>query len=149
MRIARIEGVRLRRRRPAPPPGEVDAATVPDRLGRDFTAMALNERYVGEIAYLPVEGGSFLSPATVIDLYRRRLTGWAIADHMRTDLVETALRRAQIGRGGLSGTITHTDIRVHPFHTVPQRTGCAAIAGASRLLGRRRSHRIVRRRPQT
>lgn len=109
MRIAGIEGVRLRRRRPAPPPEDADSAAVPDRLGRDFTATALNTRYVGDITYLPIEGGSFLYLATVIDLYSRRLSGWAIADHMRTDLVATALRRAQIVRGGLAGAIIHTD----------------------------------------
>lgn len=109
MRIAGIEGVRLRGQRPAPPPGDVDSATVPDRLGRDFTSTASNTRYVGDLTYLPVADGSFLYLATVIDLYSRRLAGWAIADHMRTDLVETALRRAQIVRGGLAGAIMHTD----------------------------------------
>jgi transposase InsO family protein len=82
---------------------------VPDRLGRDFTAAAPNRRYVGDITYLPVEDGSFLYLATVIDLYSRRLVGWAIADHMRTDLVETALRRAAVIRGGLDGALMHTD----------------------------------------
>jgi transposase InsO family protein len=109
MRVAGIEGVRLRRRRPAPVPEDADAAAVPDRLGRDFTAGAPNERYVGDITYLPVEGGSFLYLATVIDLFSRRLVGWAIADHMRTDLVEAALRRAHFVRGGLAGALMHTD----------------------------------------
>ncbi|MEV3939345.1 IS3 family transposase, partial [Glycomyces sp. NPDC049804] len=109
MRVAGICGVRLRRRRPAPPPQDPAAAAVPDRLGRDFTAAAPNRRYVGDITYLPVEGGSFLYLATVIDLYSRRLVGWAIADYMRTDLVEKALRRAEAIRGGLAGALMHTD----------------------------------------
>jgi len=109
MRVAGIEGVKLRRRRPAPPPADTEAAAVPDRLGRDFTATAPNTRYVGDITYLPVADGSFLYLATVIDLSSRRLAGWAINDHMRTDLVETALRRAHFVRGGLAGAIMHTD----------------------------------------
>lgn len=109
MSVAGIEGVRLRRRRPAPPPEDADAAAVPDRIGRDFTSASPNTRYVGDITYLPLADGSFLYLATVIDLYSRRLAGWAIEAHMRTDLVETALRRAQIVRGGMTGAIMHTD----------------------------------------
>lgn len=109
MREAGIEGVTLRRRRPAPPPEAADAAAVPDRLKRDFTAQAPNTRYVGDITYLPIEGGSFLYLATVIDLYSRRLAGWAIDDHMRTDLVEKSLRRAHYIRGSINGALMHTD----------------------------------------
>ncbi|WP_333490282.1 IS3 family transposase [Glycomyces luteolus] len=108
MRRARIEGVRLRKRRSAPasePAGQV----VPDRLGRDFTAPESNRRYVGDITYLPLEGGSFLYLATVLDLHSRRLAGWAIADHQRADLVETAPRRAHFVRGSISGAIFHAD----------------------------------------
>ncbi|WP_460499466.1 IS3 family transposase, partial [Glycomyces tarimensis] len=109
MRVAGIEGVTLRRRRPAPPLEDPGEAAAPDRLKRDFTAPAPNERYVGDITYLPVGDSSFLYLATVIDLFSRRLVGWAIADHMRTDLVETALRRAHCIRGGLAGALIHTD----------------------------------------
>jgi transposase InsO family protein len=109
MRIAGIEGVRLRRRRPVSPPEGPSAAAVPDRIGRDFTAEQMNSRYVGDITYLPIGGGEFLYLATVIDLFSRRLVGWAIADHMHTDLVETALRRAHFIRGSLAGALIHTD----------------------------------------
>jgi transposase InsO family protein len=79
MRRAQIVGVRLRKRRSAPAPvpaGQV----VPDRIERDFTAPEPNRRYVGDITYLPLEGGSFLDLATMVDLHSRRLAGWAIAD---------------------------------------------------------------------
>jgi transposase InsO family protein len=109
MRVAGIEGVRLRLRRPAPPPEDADVQDVPDRLRRDFTAEEPNARYVGDITYLPIADGSFLYLATVIDLFSRRLVGWAIADHMRTDLVETALRRAHFIRGSIKGALIHTD----------------------------------------
>ncbi len=109
MRLAGIEGVRLRRKRPAPPPKDDDAAAVPDHIKREFTAEEPNTRYVGDITYLPIGDGSFLYLATVIDLFSRRLVGWAIADHMRTDLVETALRRAHVIRGSIKGALMHTD----------------------------------------
>ena len=88
---------------------------VPDLLRRDFTAPAPNRRYVGDITYLPLAeaaGGGNLYLATVIDCYSRRLVGWAIADHMRVELVEDALVAAAATRGGptsLAGAIFHSD----------------------------------------
>ncbi|GGS18946.1 hypothetical protein GCM10010269_67470 [Streptomyces humidus] len=66
-------------------------------------------KYVGDITYLPIDGGKFCYLATVIDLASRRLAGWAIADHMRADLVTDALTAAIRARGSLAGSITHTD----------------------------------------
>ncbi|MEW2313259.1 IS3 family transposase, partial [Streptomyces sp. NPDC006864] len=62
-----------------------------------------------DITYLPVEGGKFCYMATVIDLASRRLAGWAIADHLRADLVTDALAAAIRTRGSLAGSIMHTD----------------------------------------
>jgi transposase InsO family protein len=45
----------------------------------------------------------------VIDCYSRRLAGWAIADHMRTELVTDALKAAQATRGSLAGAVFHSD----------------------------------------
>ncbi|SCK63272.1 Transposase InsO and inactivated derivatives [Streptomyces sp. AmelKG-D3] len=108
MRASGIEGVRLRRRHRTTVPGPA-AAKAPDLIGRDFTADKPNTKYVGDITYLPIEGGKFCYLATVIDLASRRLAGWAIADHMRTDLVTDALAAAVRTRGSLAGSIMHTD----------------------------------------
>jgi transposase InsO family protein len=51
----------------------------------------------------------FLYLATVLDLHSRRLVGYAIADHMRTQLVLDALVAAQRTRGSLAGAVLHTD----------------------------------------
>jgi transposase InsO family protein len=83
--------------------------TFPDLLGRDFTAPAPNCRYVGDITYLPLADGRNLYLATVIDLHSRKLAGWAMADHMRTELVEDALTAAARERGTLAGAIFHSD----------------------------------------
>jgi transposase InsO family protein len=85
------------------------AAKAPDLIGRDFTAPAVNQRYVGDITYLPYGDRGFLYLATVIDLHSRRLAGWAIAEHMRTELVLDALHAAERTRGSLDGAILHTD----------------------------------------
>jgi transposase InsO family protein len=82
---------------------------VPDLLNRDFTAPAPNQRYVGDITYLPLADGNNLYLATVIDCYSRRLAGWSIADHMRTELVEDALKAAAVTRGSLAGAVFHSD----------------------------------------
>lgn len=63
-----------------------------------------------DIAYLPVGDGQFLYLATVIDLCSRRLAGWSIADHMRTEPVIDAVQAAARTRGGsLDGAIFHSD----------------------------------------
>ncbi|MFI2740711.1 IS3 family transposase [Streptomyces sp. NPDC018711] len=108
MRASAIEGVRLRRRHRTTV-SDPAAAKAPDLIGRDFTAGEPNTKYVGDITYLPIDGGKFCYLATVIDLASRRLTGWAIADHMRADLVTDALAAAIRTRGSLAGSIMHTD----------------------------------------
>lgn len=108
MRTIGLEGVRLRRRHRTTL-ADPAAAKAPDLIGRDFTADAVNTKYVGDITYLPVSGAKPLYLATVLDLASRRLAGWAIADHMRTELVIDALAAAGRTRGSLNGAIMHTD----------------------------------------
>jgi transposase InsO family protein len=108
MKLHGIAGVRLRRRVRTTVP-EPSHQKVPDLLKRDFTAQAPNHKYVGDITYLPLACGKNLYLATVIDCCSRRLAGWALADHMRTDLIETALREARATRGSLAGAIFHSD----------------------------------------
>src|SRR5687768_14543500 len=62
-------------------------------------------KYMGDITYLPLGDGDFLYLATVLDCFSRRVVGWSIADHMRTDLVADALTMAAATRGGLADSI--------------------------------------------
>jgi transposase InsO family protein len=103
-----IAGLRLRRRVRTTVPEPADQK-VPDLLRRDFTADAANQRYVGDITYLPLADGANLYLATVIDCFSRRLAGWAIADHMRTELIADALTAARDTRGCLAGAVFHSD----------------------------------------
>lgn len=86
MRQTGQTGLRLRRKHRTTV-ADPSAAKAPDLIRRDFTAQAVNTKYVGDITYLSIGGGKFCYLATVIDLASRRLTGWAIADHMRAELV--------------------------------------------------------------
>ncbi|WP_435812655.1 IS3 family transposase [Streptomyces mirabilis] len=125
-RVARVirsiglAGLRLRKkhRTTIPDPAAMKAA---DLIGRDFTAERPNTKYVGDITYLPVSGAKPLYLATVIDLCSRRLAGWAIADHMRAELVIDAPAVAERTRGSLDGANFHCDnardIRVPPSPT--------------------------------
>ncbi len=53
--------------------------------------------------------GEFLYLAAVIDCFSRRLVGWSIAEHMRTELVENALGAAALTRRSLAGAVFHAD----------------------------------------
>ena len=108
MRAHGIRGYR-RRRTVRTTISEPADQKVADLLERDFTAPAPNLRYVGDITYLPLTDGGNLYLATVIDCYSRRLVGWSIADHMRTELVEDALKAAARTRGSLRGAVFHSD----------------------------------------
>jgi putative transposase len=63
---------------------------------------------VGDITYLWTQEG-WLYVATVLDLFSRRIVGWAIAEHMRESLVSDALRMAWGRRRPLPGLLQHTD----------------------------------------
>ncbi|GAA3985320.1 hypothetical protein GCM10022232_17710 [Streptomyces plumbiresistens] len=67
MQAIGIVGLRLRRKHRTTI-ADPSAAKAADLIGRDFTAVAVNTRYVGDITYLPLTGGKFLYLAIVIDL---------------------------------------------------------------------------------
>lgn len=106
MRSTGIAGYRCRVRTTTPDPA---SQKVPDLLKRDFTAEQPNTAYVGDITYLPLVTGANLYLATVIDCCSRRVTGWAIADLMRTELVKDALKATAVLRGTLAGAVFHSD----------------------------------------
>ena len=69
------------------------AAAMPDLVTRDFTADCPGIKFVGDITYIHTWQG-FIYLATVIDCYSKKVVGWSIADHMRTELVADALKNA-------------------------------------------------------
>ena len=65
----------------------------PDLVERDFTASAANELWVADATYIPTWEG-FLYLAVVVDVYSRRVVGWSMANHLRTELMLAALDMA-------------------------------------------------------
>lgn len=86
-----------------------DAATLPDRVRRDFTATAPGIKLVGDITYIRTwEGWLYL--ATVLDCFSKKVVGYAMAGHMRTELVTDALVMAARNVEFTAGaTIFHSD----------------------------------------
>ena len=68
-----------------------------------------NQVWVSDITYIPLTTGKWLYLAVWVDLWSRRVVGWCLADHMRDELVITALRRALLGRQPADGLILHSD----------------------------------------
>jgi transposase InsO family protein len=86
------------------------AAARADKVRRDFTADAsrINQRWCGDITYLATwEGWLYL--ATVIDIASRRVVGYALAEHLRTELVADALSNAVAARDPGPGVLFHSD----------------------------------------
>ena len=77
-------------------------------LQQDFQANALNEKWVADITYCATDEG-WVYLAVVMDLYSRKIIGWTMAKHMRTELVCEALQNALQSRGYPGGVIVHTD----------------------------------------
>ena len=77
-------------------------------LDRNFVAPAPNCVWLADITYVETDQG-WLYLATVMDLYSRRIVGWAMADHLRTELPWTALRMAVAAKQPGPGLIHHSD----------------------------------------
>ena len=86
-----------------------DGYVIPDLVGRRFEPGAPDVAWCQDITYVPTgEGWLFL--ASVLDLGSRRLLGYSMAEHMRTELVTDALQMALAARGGgAAGVIAHAD----------------------------------------
>ncbi len=80
----------------------------PNRLNRDFHAMRPNEKWLADITYIPTAEG-WLYLAAVLDLFSRKIVGWAFADTLESCLVEQAFNMAVQNRTMLSGLLHHSD----------------------------------------
>ena len=84
-----------------------DARPAPDLVTRRFTAPGPNHLWVADITYIPTWAG-FLYLAVVLDAWSRRIVGWAMATHLRTELVLDALNMALTQRRP-TNVIHHSD----------------------------------------
>ena len=108
MRLHAMAGRCIRRRCRTTFPGP-DGYTIPDLVGRAFTPGAPDVAWCQDITYIPT-GEGWLYLASVLDLGSRRMLGYSMADHMRTELVLDALTMAVAARDGVvAGVIAHAD----------------------------------------
>jgi len=84
-----------------------NARPAPDLVERKFVATEPNQLWVADITYIPTWAG-FLFLAVVLDVFSRRIVGWAMANHLRTELVLDALDMA-VYRRRPAGVIHHSD----------------------------------------
>ena len=96
-----------RRKRPHTTVRSRGVAKAPDLVQRQFTAEAPDRLWVADITYVPT-GAGFLYLAVVVDVFSRRVVGWAMESHIRTELVLQALNMALYLRRP-QGVIHHSD----------------------------------------
>lgn len=84
--VSRRKGTRTTRR-------DRDARPAPDLVERDFSASQPDQLWVADVTYVPTWAG-FVYLAVVVDAFSRRVVGWSMATHLRTELVLEALNMA-------------------------------------------------------
>ena len=109
-RLMREQGLTgLRRRRfVATTIADPGAVPAPDLVRRDFSAPGPDRLWVADITQLPTRAGPCYL-AAVTDAWSRRVVGWSIAGHMRTELVTAALDMALARRRPGEGLVHHSD----------------------------------------
>ncbi len=107
MRAAGLAGCQ-RRRRPRTTVPDRQATLAPDLVRRQFRPAAPDRLWVADITYVATwEGWLYL--AVVVDASSRRVVGWAMAEHLRTELVLAALEMALQRRRPRAGLVHHSD----------------------------------------
>jgi putative transposase len=110
-RLMRKEGIRPQKRHRRYPvttqrqPGVIPA---PNRLNQDFSATVVNTKWVSDFTYIDTAEG-WLYLAIILDLFSRKVVGWAMSKHMDTALVETALHMALQTRQPDTSLLHHSD----------------------------------------
>ena len=100
--VSKLKRVRTTRR-------DDTAARPPDLVDRDFTATRPNALWVTDLTYVPTWSG-MAYVCFIVDAYSRKIVGWRVAAHMRTDMVLDALEMALFNRGTiLEGLVAHSD----------------------------------------
>jgi putative transposase len=108
MKLYRIAARRVHKWHPVTTRQFPGARIAPNLLNREFEASRPNQKWVSDITYIDtVEGWLYL--ASILDLYSRRVVGWAMADQMSVDLVEDAWKMAILNRQPEASLLHHSD----------------------------------------
>ena len=104
MRLARIQGVSRRRGFVVTTQRDLRQKAAPDLVQRQFVARGINQLWVADMTYVPTWAG-FIYLAVVMDVYSRKVVGWAFGERMTSNLVIAALNMALATRR--PGTVIH------------------------------------------
>ena len=107
MRQAGLVGASHRHGGPTTTRRDKEARPAPDLVDRDFTASGPNQLWVADITYVPTATG-VLYLAVVLDAWSRKIVGWSMANHLRTELVLDAMEMA-VGQRRPKDVIHHSD----------------------------------------
>ncbi len=107
MRVAGLVGACHRKGGPTTTRRDKEAPPAPDLVDRKFTAQAPDQLWVADITYVPTMSG-FLYLAVVLDVFSRRIVGWSMQNHLRTELIVNALDMA-VGPRKPTDVIHHSD----------------------------------------
>lgn len=108
MRRHGIRAIMARPRRVRTTDSRHDLPIAPNLLDRNFTAVAPKRIWLADITYIETDQG-WLYLAAVMDLYSRKIVGWAMRDHLRTELPLAALTMAISAQRPGTGLIHHSD----------------------------------------
>ena len=108
MNEAGIRSIMHRRFVPQTTDANHDLPVAPNRLGQQFAADRPDQKWCCDITYVPTAEG-FLYVSAVMDLCSRRIVGWCMADHLRTQLCADALTMALRARRPGAGLLHHSD----------------------------------------
>lgn len=135
MRHLGLQGKGSRKRKPRTTQANPSHRFEPNVLAQDFEASAPDSVWLTDITYIPTDEG-YLYVAGVLDLYTRQIVGLSMADHMRSELTESALQMALTQRQPTAPLIHHSDrgsqytgdayrnrLRAYPITVSMSRTG--------------------------
>ena len=108
MKIAHLTPRRSAKWHPQTTRQHAGARTAPNVLNQEFQADAPNEKWVSDITYIATREG-WLYLASILDLYSRRIVGWAMEETMDVSLVEKAWQMALLNRHPLPQLLHHSD----------------------------------------
>ena len=108
MRRLEIQGVSRRRKKARTTIADEKAPPAPDLVERKFVAERPNQLWLADLTYVPtLQGWLFLG--VVMDMYSRKIVGWAMRDNLEADLVVDALAMAVTRRRPPAGLVHHSD----------------------------------------
>ncbi len=111
-----------------------DLPIAPNLIARDFTAAAPNRLWLADITCIPTAEG-WLYLAAIMDLFSRKIVGWAMRDHMRVEPVSSALSMALRQQRPAAGLIHHSDCDLQ--YASHEYRAALAVAGVTASMSRK------------